>query len=272
MTAAAPYRLDPAVLAQMQADGYAIVPDVLDPPRVGRLRAELEAAIAEDNLALDRIERETGQPHPDRWMVQNAMLRGPELARMLEHEAMQAYFAEFVGEHCILYAYQTSSLPPKGTNYGRRLHVDCPRLIPGYMTNVGAFFPLDDLTEENGATWLLPGSHTAFEGPSEETFERGAVRMLAKAGAMILVHPRVWHRSGVNTTDRPRHMLTIGACRSYMRSRFDFPRLIAHTQSDILKLLGPVGRRFLGYNVRVPATMEEYYRPPDQRLYLANQG
>lgn len=67
-------------------------------------------------------------------------------------------------------------------------------------------------------------------------------------------------------------MLTIGGCRSYMRSRFDFPRLIEHTQSQILDIVGPVGRRFLGYNVRMPTSLEDYYRPPSERLYLANQG
>jgi ectoine hydroxylase-related dioxygenase (phytanoyl-CoA dioxygenase family) len=264
--------VDPEVVRQMDEHGFAIVPDALDADRVARLRAELEIAIAEDNALFDREEALTGRPHPDRWMVHNAMLRGVELGKMLEHPLMQAYFAHFVGEHCILYAYQTSSLPPFGTNYGSRLHVDCPRLIPGYMTNVGAFFPLDDLTEENGATYLLPGSHKTETMPDEADFDRRAVRMVCSAGAMVLVHPRVWHRGGINRTPRARHMLTIGACRSYMRSRFDFPRLIQNTGSGILDLVGPVGRRFLGYNVRVPSSMEEYYRPPEERLYLPNQG
>jgi hypothetical protein len=48
----------------------------------------------------------------------------------LEHEQMQAYFEKFQGATCILYAYQTSSMPPRGTNYNHRIHIDCPRLIP----------------------------------------------------------------------------------------------------------------------------------------------
>jgi ectoine hydroxylase-related dioxygenase (phytanoyl-CoA dioxygenase family) len=272
MTTPSQSLVDRAVVDQMDELGYAVIPGVLDQHRVALLRAELEAAIAADNMVFDQVEQQTGRPHPDRWMVQNAMLRGIELGRMLEQETMQAYFSEFVGEHCILYAYQTSSLPPHGANYSARLHVDTPRLVPGYMTNIGAFFPLDDLTEENGATYLLPGSHKSLEGPDEATFEANAVRMICPAGSMVLIHPRVWHRGGSNRTSRARHMLTIGACRNFMRSRFDFPRLIDNTKSDILTNVGAVGRRFLGYNVRVPASMEEYYRPPESRLYLANQG
>ena len=52
------------------------------------------------------------------------------------------------------------------TNYSRRIHVDCPRLIPGYVTNMGATILLDDFTEDNGATWFLPGSHTRADQPS----------------------------------------------------------------------------------------------------------
>ena len=37
-------------------------------------------------------------------------------------------------------------------------------------------------------------------------------------------------------------------------------------------ILGETGRRFLGFNVRVPTTLDEYYLPPDQRLYKPNQG
>ncbi len=264
--------VDPAVVEQLETNGYAVIPDALDAAQVAALKAELEAAIAADNAVFDREEALTGTAHPDRWMVHNAMLRGRQLARMLDHPLMQAYFAHILGDRCILYSYQTSSLPARGTNYSNRIHVDCPRLIPGYPTNFGALFPLDDLTAENGATYVLPGSHVLAETPAAEDFDRGAKRVFCKAGSMLLLNSRLWHRGGVNTTDKARHMLTIGGCRSYMRSRFDFPRLIANSGSDILDSVGPVGRRFLGYNVRMPASMEDYYLPPEERLYLAGQG
>jgi len=41
---------------------------------------------------------------------------------------------------------------------------------------------------------------------------------------------------------------------------------------EILATLGETGRRFLGFDVRVPTSLDEYYLPPDQRLYKSNQG
>jgi ectoine hydroxylase-related dioxygenase (phytanoyl-CoA dioxygenase family) len=263
---------DPHFVEAIEREGYAVIPDALDAGRIARLKVELEAAIAADLAVYEQEEARTGRPHVDRFMVHNAMLRGVELARILEHELMHAYLSHFLGDTCILYAYQTSSLPAHGTNYSNRIHVDSPRLVPGYPTNMAVFFPLDDLTEDNGATYVLPGSHVLAEAPSEAKFDAGAVRLTCPAGSMIVLNSRVWHRGGINRTSQTRHMLTLAVCRSYMRTRFDFPRLIEKTQSNVLDVVGPVGRRFLGYNVRVPTSLEVYYLPENERLYLPNQG
>lgn len=74
---------------------------------------------------------------------------------------------------------------------------------------------------------------------------------------------------GVNQSDKPRHAVTMNVCRSYMRQRFDYPRLVS---PEIVNQLGEVGRRFLGFNVRMPTSLEEYYLPGEARLYKANQG
>ena len=54
-----------------------------------------------------------------------------------------------------------------------------------------------------------------------------------------------------------------------MRQRFDYPRMMT---PEALAELGDVGRRFLGYNVRMPTSFDEFYLPEDQRLYRSNQG
>ena len=61
----------------------------------------------------------------------------------------------------------------------------------------------------------------------------------------------------------------MNVCRSYMRQRFDYPRLVS---PEVLAGLGEVGRRFLGFNVRMPASLAEYYLPEPHRLYKAGQG
>jgi len=245
-------------------DGFVIVPNVLPRDEALALRAPLQQAIDDD------LKTWGSNPHYiDHWMVHNLMVRGRPFLHLLEHPVMHEYLSAALDEHCVIYAYTTSSMPPRGANYSRRVHVDSPRVIPGYVTNVGWLLALDDFTEENGATYCLPGSQERLDVPSETEFYGNAVRWLPRAGDAVMFNARLFHAGGENKTDRARHALTMNVCRSYMRQRFDYPRLVPQ---DLVDELGPVGRRFLGFNVRVPASLEEYYVPPEKRLYLGGQG
>jgi ectoine hydroxylase-related dioxygenase (phytanoyl-CoA dioxygenase family) len=255
---------DPQLLSRLRAEGLALIPGVLPRDDALALRPLLQRAIDED------LARWQGAPgYIDQWMVHNLMVRGRPFLRLLENPVLHAYLDEMLSETCILYAYTSSSMPPGGSNYSRRLHVDCPRVIPGYVTNVGMTLALDDFNEENGATELLPNSQWRTDVPGAAEFDRDAVRLMPRAGQAILFNARTWHRGGLNRTARPRHAVTINACRSFMRQRFDYPRLVP---ADAVAELGPIGRRFLGFNVRVPTSLEEYYVPEEQRLYKGGQG
>jgi len=45
-------------------------------------------------------------------------------AGLLEDPRLQQLLAPLLGESWILYAFTSSSLPPGGSNYGNRIHVD----------------------------------------------------------------------------------------------------------------------------------------------------
>jgi ectoine hydroxylase-related dioxygenase (phytanoyl-CoA dioxygenase family) len=256
-------RHDEARLREIHEQGFTLVPDVLPPAEIPVLKSCLVACIEEDL-------RTWGKPgYPDGWMVQNLMVRGLPFARLLENELLHSYFAALLGDTCIIYAFTSSSMPPRGTNFSHRIHVDSPRFIPGYVTNVGVMIALDDFTPENGATYFLPGSHVRPEKPSEAEFFAGAVRVFPRAGEAVIFNCRTYHMGGENQTEVPRHALTMNICRSFMRQRFDYPRMV---QPEVLDCLGELGKRFLGFHVRMPTCLEEYYLPENERLYKPNQG
>lgn len=249
-------------LLQQQFDlqGVVVIPQVLDKTWLGALQQELEAAIAED-----------AQQRPDVFdagMVHNCMTRGKQMCAVLDHPLLNHYIKALFTPHCIIYAYQSSSLVPGQGNYGSRVHVDCPRRIDNYTTNVGVILPLNDFTLQNGATWYLPGSHRLAELPSEALFYQQAKRLLCQAGDLVIFNARLVHAAGVNQDNYTRHALTINLCRPYMRQRFDFPRLLTQQQIDSL---GEDGRRLVGMNVRMPVSLDEFYLPPEQRLYKPGQ-
>lgn len=252
---------DPAAIAPaIERDGYAVVADVLDADFVSRAKEELERAIEAE------VAYHGGTDYSDYGMVLLCSLYGGAFLDLLSNERLLGGFEAVLGPGCILYAYTSSSMPPGRSNFSRRIHVDSPRLIPGYVTNVGATILLDDFTPENGPTSFLPGSHTRGEAPSEEEYSSGALEVVAPAGSVFFFNARLWHAGGANRTDTWRHALTMNVCRPYMKQRIDIPRAMAAAGIDVSDVPERALQK-LGYLAQVPASYDEYYAPPAERKY-----
>ena len=251
---------DDAILEVLERDGYAIVPGVLSPAVVAQLRRDLEIAIATET-AYHR-----GTDYVDYGMVLVCCTHARSFVDVLADDGVMRIIERVLSPGCIVYAYTSSSMPPSGSNYSRRIHVDSPRLIPGYETNAGAMMLLDDFTAENGATWVLPGSQHLREAPSEAHFVANARRVIAPAGSVVYLNPRLWHAGGKNETDRWRHSITVNMCRPYMKQRLDIPKMMAASQVDLTGASEKALQK-MGFYAQVPESLAEYYLPPEQRKF-----
>lgn len=248
-------------LQQFSDLGYLVVKNFESDATCERLLAELTRAIEEDKLRYPDVF--------DAGMVHNCFMRGTLMRRHLESVNLRQVTDQLLCKNAIIYAYQSSSLGPGQGNYGSRIHVDSPRFIPGYRTNLGYILALQPFTAQNGATWVLPGSHLSDQVPDTASFEKGAIQLTCDRGDAIFFDARLYHRAGHNQTETWRHGLTINFCRPYMRSRFDFPRMLNQTQHT--EDLNDSARKFLGFDVRMPQSLDEFYVPESQRLYKPNQ-
>jgi ectoine hydroxylase-related dioxygenase (phytanoyl-CoA dioxygenase family) len=243
---------------QMRERGYYLLENVFDTKAVQSAKTDLKAAIAEEWA------RYGNQYNLHEGMVLLCALYGKSFVNILDHSVFMAPFETLLGEGCIIYAYTSSSMPPNGTNYSSRIHVDCPRLIPNYITNMGAILILDDFTLENGATWFLPASHVQSEPPTEDYFYANAERLVAKAGSVMYFNARLWHAGGTNQTDQWRHAITLNMCRPYMKQRLDIPKAMSHLD---LSHISDKALQKLGFHSQVPESYEEYYAPQAFRKY-----
>jgi ectoine hydroxylase-related dioxygenase (phytanoyl-CoA dioxygenase family) len=248
----------------MQTRGYNVLPGFLDAAHCERLKSALERA-----LEAYRPRASSERSALDRYLLHDLVCREAEVAALLDDPRLQPLVAPLLGEHWILYAFTSSSIPPGGTNYGRRIHVDSPRFVPSYASNVGVIWALDAFTAETGGTEVLPGSHNSPQTPSEDYFDRNCVQVECPQGSLIVFQARLFHRSGMNRSACFRHALTMNACRSFMKQRMDWVRFVPKSIADTL---GPQGRRLLGYDTRLPTSLDEFFVPDTERLYKPNQG
>jgi len=245
-------------LREFNSTGSAIVANVLDRAFIERARRELSAA-QEGEVRYHGTKEYAGY-----GMVLLCARYGGAFFDLFDNPRLTEPFEAALGEGCIVYAYTSSSMPPGGGNYSTRIHTDCPRIIPGYVTNVGATILLDDFTAENGATWYLPGSQSQAEPPSDETFRERAARLIAPAGSVWYFNARLWHAGGKNQTNGWRHALTISMCRPWMKQRIDIPRALADV--DLSGCSQKVLQK-LGFFAQCPASYDEYYQPPERRKW-----
>lgn len=245
--------------------GYSLVPGFLTLKETEKLKSTIIAAIQayEPVPGVERSEL-------DKHQIHDLLNRDINFVRLLEDPRLQQLVAPHLGEHWIMYAATSSSIPPGGSNYASRLHVDSPRHTLGYEFNIGILWALDDHTAENGgALKILPGSQHSSETPSEVFFEKHCDRILCKAGSLLVFSARMFHRTALNTTQQWNHSMTLNACRSFMKPRMDWVRFI---RPELTEKINAQARRILGFDTRLPTSMEEFFLPEDQRLYKPNQG
>lgn len=251
-----------AAADEVKTNGAVLLRGIVPLPLVSQLAAELTRAMDEDAVRF-------GSSHPFPGIVHALMVRGLSFVDLLAVEAVRGVCRAILGHGAILHAYNSSSLPPYEKNYAGRVHVDSPRQIAGYITNIGLAFPLDEFTRENGAMEIWPASFRMRDAPSNAEFDENKVVLDGlRPGDAVLSNTRCWHQSGVNTTAHWRRAVTMNVCRAYMRQQFDFPRMIP---PEIAAGLSEDVRQFLGYHVRMPASLEEFFAPPDQRPYRSGQ-
>lgn len=176
------------------------------------------------------------------------------------------FIHDFFDGPFILNSFGGQFNPPSASNYAGKVHRD----IRSYLQDrvmLNAIVLLDDFTVENGATWLLPSGMFQSAKPKNEDFDRWAVQVVAPVGSVVLFDSRVWHRAGVNRSSGPRRIVTPMYTKPFYKPQFDYCRVLG----DDVWLTDEL-RQIVGYNARIPSTLDEWYQTPEKRCYRPNQG
>jgi ectoine hydroxylase-related dioxygenase (phytanoyl-CoA dioxygenase family) len=144
---------------------------------------------------------------------------------------------------------------PVGINIGpgetaQNLHTDdgiYPVRRPHQQFVLNTMWALDDFTEENGATQVVPGSHTWTEKAPDA--ESRIVRAVMPAGSVMFFLGSVWHGGGANHTDRPRLGVILHYCAGWLRPQEDH---VLGVPKEIVRDLPPRLQELLGYGVYPP--------------------
>jgi len=246
-------------------DGWTLVEGAVPADLLARLRGDLDAAYT----AQRAIQVRNGVGDGTDGTVHHLPLAGGSFLDFLEGRPCGEMLDAFFGGPYILNTFGGVLNKPNDLSYVGRVHRDLRSFSGDLPLMAQLLVMLDDFTEDNGATYLLSGSHRMPQPPADDDFFRDAVRTIAPAGSIVVFNSNLWHAAGRNLSTGPRRALTLAFTRPFMKQQIDYPRAIGY---DRAASLSPVLRQVLGYNARVPTTLDEWYQPPDRRLYQKNQG
>ena len=134
--------------------GYVILERVLSQAKVAEIRAALAPHLARDLKGRNDFEGERTN------RVYALMAKSPVFAELAIHPLALAFAEAELGPTCLLSAMLAINLHPGETV--QPWHTDdgsarMPRPRPAL--GISTFWAIDDTTEQNGATEIIPGSH-----------------------------------------------------------------------------------------------------------------
>jgi ectoine hydroxylase-related dioxygenase (phytanoyl-CoA dioxygenase family) len=184
---------------ELDENGYCVVPDVLAPEELDAVRRALDRAAAEDDAAGVALRYGPGGANQRIWALLN---RGDEFVRLATHPLALAIVRSGLGPDIQLSNISANITGPGGDREIGRLHTDqgfLPEPWP-YQLATNVAFLLDDFTEMNGATLVVPGSHKTLDIPDHTLAPAAPARITGKAGSMAVWDGRLHHATGLNRT------------------------------------------------------------------------
>ena len=249
--------------AEFETRGFVIFERVLSKATVASLRSALTPYLEQGKLGRNDFEgHKTNR-------VYAMLAKSRSFADLACHPLALAFAEAELGSTCLLSACLAINLHPGETaqpwHYDDRSY-QSPR--PRRALGVSAFWAIDDTTELNGATEVIPGSHlwgaeeiagaarpgsfmNAFAQPTEQ--DPGArsdvFKFAMPAGSLAIAKGTLWHRGGANRSDKPRMIITPQYCVGWARQ---LENMCLAVPPSIAATLPERAQELLGYSIHPP--------------------
>jgi ectoine hydroxylase-related dioxygenase (phytanoyl-CoA dioxygenase family) len=193
--------------ATLDRDGFLAIPGVLTADHLEGLRTRLDELVATEGA---RAGSEFGQ-EVGTTRFSDLINKGEVFDICYTHPKVLAAVAHVLGDDVKLSSLNARASHPGAGAQG--LHADWSGPVAdGDFQVCNSIWLIDDFTEDNGATRVVPGSHRFGRLPSEE--EGGPdgrhpqeQLVLGAAGTVVVFNSHLWHGGTLNRTDVPRRAL-----------------------------------------------------------------
>lgn len=229
-------------LDRLDADGYLPLPSILSRDQVARMAARLDELTAmEGEDAGKEVHQEKGA---DR--LSDLINKDPMFDICFTHPRILAAISHVLqGDLKLSSLNSRAALPGQGL---QGLHVDWNGAVElGEFQVCNSIWLLDDFTEENGATRVVPGSHLWQKTPRDAMDDPLASHpeerlLLAPAGTVVIFNSHSWHGGTLNRSRHRRRAMHSYFCRRHQPQQLDQRQFV---RPETYERLSPAARWIL---------------------------
>lgn len=205
-------------------NGYTVIPGQIGAEKLARLNAAADRAIeAVDSALLSGVKPTHTEVNPYVQAVRCFYCWDQSCRELLEHDTVHALGQTTLGDARLwdMSVLEARPMPSDAELGPFDWHRDFPISIDDNgQSYLWVFVCLTDTTTDNGATWVIPGSHRDASiaqpnhGAVSDMRPSTALQLTAHAGDIIAFNPVMLHRVGENRTQGFRRLALIGLCRT----------------------------------------------------------
>jgi phytanoyl-CoA hydroxylase len=219
------YMLSHEQISTFEEQGYLVLEEVLSLEQLSALDMHIrQIAAGETDFPPAQLEYEPGAEErriESLRKINQCCLHDQFFVDHAQHSTLLAAAVDLLGPDVKLFGDQLFMKPPGGIE--KTYHQDSPYFTIEPMAMVTAWVAIDDVSEENGCMWVVPGSHKQGAVEHSEVWMVGDRQdkkvpdaamdltrerpIVMTAGSCSLHHSLLLHRSGANTSNRFRRGL-----------------------------------------------------------------
>jgi len=201
--------------ANLDRDGYTIVRDAFDASAADALYADLDRL--EDELHIQPSSN--GFEGRATTRVYNLLAHGQLYEQIPVHPVVLPLMYHLLGEGCLVSSLSSITIWPG--EVAQPIHADdqlMPVPKPHPATTANSMWAITDFTESNGATRIIPGTHTADRSPTYgQPYDSICAEM--SRGSILVWHGSLWHGGGANVTTERRRGIAMNYCAGWVRQQ-----------------------------------------------------
>jgi ectoine hydroxylase-related dioxygenase (phytanoyl-CoA dioxygenase family) len=231
-----------SLIAEVNEKGYVIIHDLLPMGVMDSIKEEVEPLLTRDG----RSEFEGHKTRRIYSVIEKTLALNP----IIEHPLILALLDQVLQDNYLLSQVQAINVMPG--EVPQPLHHDdgfYPIARPRRAFSAATIWAIDDFTEDNGATLVIPKSHLWGDEHPGDGSGYEMIPAVMPAGSAIFFLGTLWHGAGANNSDAPRMAATAQYCEPWARQQENYSLAISRER---VKLCSEKIQSMLGYSMCFP--------------------